>query len=90
MSDARPDSLFAASVQREPTFAVLSTEFVLSGDYAVDAWDLHPDGDRFILTRRAGSGQPAQEGEAPEADPERHLVVVNWFEELKAAMGVGR
>lgn len=78
-----------SSVQREPTFAVLSTEFVLSGDYSVDGWDLHPDGDRFMIARRARSGQPAEAGEALQTDPERYLVVVNWFEELRAAMGVG-
>ena len=83
-----PDSLFAATVEREPTFAVLSREFVLAGDYASPDWDLHPDGDRFIVPRIVGAGAAAGGGTAT-ADRERYLIVTNWFTELLAAVGEG-
>lgn len=82
-----PDSLFAAKITREPTFAVLSTEFLLSGDFNTGSWDLHPDGDRFIVSRTVRDAPGAEDGEG--ADPERHIVVVNWFTELRAKMGGG-
>ena len=50
--------------------------------------DLHPDGDRFITTRRVVSG-PDQDG-ALNVEPERHLIVTNWFTELLAAVGKER
>ena len=82
-----PDSLFAATVERAPTFAVLSTEFVLAGDFASPDWDLHPDGDRFIVTSIVGA-VPAGGG-TPTTQPERYLIVANWFTELLGAVGEG-
>jgi len=73
--DALIDTLFAARVQTEPAFAVLSREPVLTGSFVAEAWDLHPNGDRIVVVQTADL-----EGEGPE----RFLVVVNWFEELKA------
>jgi serine/threonine-protein kinase len=84
-----PDSLFAARVQREPTFAVLSTDFVLAGDYDGFNWDLHPDGDRFITVRLARGGTTSGDTDAS-GEPERHLIVTNWFTELLASAGEGR
>jgi serine/threonine-protein kinase len=82
-----PDSLFVGHVQREPTFSVVSTEFVLAGTYeAQGSWDLHPDGDRFVVARVVQLGQ-STEDDAVEA--ERHLIVTNWFTELLAAVGEG-
>jgi serine/threonine-protein kinase len=76
------DTLYAASVQREPTFAVLSRETLATGRYRDVAADLHPDGDRFIVPRLPGgdllTGQESTE---------RFLVVTNWFTELRAALG---
>jgi eukaryotic-like serine/threonine-protein kinase len=82
-----PDSLFAAHITREPTFAVLQREFLLSGDFSSFSWDLHPDGDRFIVPRLVQDGPTGEDGE--ETVPERHIVVVNWFTELRAKMGGG-
>ena len=45
---------------------------------------LHPDGDRFILAQNAGSGD-VEEGAA--AEPQRFILVTNWFEELRQRMG---
>jgi hypothetical protein len=53
---------------------------ILKGLYNPFNWSLHPDGDRFVTTRPATSAQPdAQAGGA--VARERHLIVVNWFEE---------
>ncbi len=46
--------------------------------------DLHPDGDRLVVPQDVAAGT-APEGAASE--PERFLVVVNWFEELRQRMG---
>jgi len=83
------DSLFAANVVLEPTFAVTSTEFVLSGDFTVNrGWDLHPDGDRFVIGRgTTASAAPQDAGAGPE--PYRHVIATNWFSELLALVGGG-
>jgi serine/threonine-protein kinase len=76
------DTLYAASVRRQPTFAVESIEAVFTGQWEQGDTDLHPEGDRWISARAAGSGNaPGQ------VEPERFLVVTNWFEELRAALG---
>jgi Tol biopolymer transport system component len=81
------DSLMRASVRTEPDFAVLSNELVVTGSFDLNGtWDLHPDGDRFIIAVPAAS---ADAEEAGEPEPTRHLAVVNWFAELRAARGGG-
>jgi serine/threonine-protein kinase len=78
------DSLMRAEVESEPTFAPVRTSTVLVGEYAVGTWDLHPDGDRIVIGRSAAT----QESD-DEARP-RYVLVVNWFEELRAALGGSR
>ena len=75
------DSLMRADVEREPTFAVIRTSTVLVGQYEVGTWDLHPDGDRIVIGRLTG-----REDAEDEARP-RYVLVVNWFEELRDALG---
>ena len=76
--------LVAARIERGPPFVVTSRETVLTGGYLNGSADLNPDGDRLIATLGAQTARTAS-GEA--AEPERFLVVVNWFEELKERMG---
>jgi serine/threonine-protein kinase len=78
------DSLMMASVQTRPTFRVLSTELVLSGDFEEATWDLHPDGDRMVVA--VSEGAATGEGAAT-VEPPVPLAVVNWFTELRAALG---
>jgi Tol biopolymer transport system component len=79
------DTLYAARLRLEPTPAVLSREPVMA--LQLTGGDLHPDGDRFIETVTAE--QAAQDvADSPPA-PERHFVVTNWFEELRARTGGG-
>ncbi len=42
---------------------------------------LHPDGDRFILALDVGTA------EEDASEPDRIIVVQNWFEELKRLVG---
>jgi serine/threonine-protein kinase len=79
------DTVFVARVQTEPSFAVLSTEVVLTGVYQGNTLDLHPDGDRLLMV--SDQGAPAAAGGTRVA--ERHIVVFNWFEELKERLGGG-
>jgi serine/threonine-protein kinase len=82
------DSLMRARVRTEPEFRVLSNELVLTGNFELTGtWDLHPAGDRFIIAVPAAD-VALEEGVEPE--PIRHLAVVNWFTELRAALGDGR
>ena len=73
------DTLWEARVQTDPTFAVLSREPVLARDYLPEFWDVHPDGDRFLVARSLDEG-----GEAAG----RHFqVVINFFEVLRERLG---
>ncbi len=79
-------TLMGARIQTGPPFVVTGTESILSGRYTPFSWSLHPEGDRFVVTQDVTSeSSDAQAGGAVEG--ERHLIVVNWFEELKQRMG---
>jgi serine/threonine-protein kinase len=80
------DTLFVARVQTDPSFAVLSTDVVLTGAYQGNTLDLHPDGDRLLIV----GNQVAPATDAGTPVPERHIVVFNWFEELKERLGEDR
>jgi serine/threonine-protein kinase len=80
-------SLYAARIQRDPSFAVVDQAELFALEGGLQQLDLHPDGQRFIGIRTAGSGGL----DTPE--PERHFIVTNWFEELRAKVeeaNVGR
>ena len=78
------DTLFSVAIERDPV-VVRQPEFVLATDIAgpVFNWDLHPDGERFLVMVADGGSAPTQ----GEPSPTRFLVVLNWFEELKARVG---
>ncbi len=81
-----PENLVAARIERGPPFVVLSRDTVLTGIYSTDHADLHPDGDRLVIPQNVGAaGSDAAADGAVE--PERFLVVVNWFEELLERVG---
>ncbi len=79
-------SLMGARVQRGPPFVVSATDSILQGSYLPGNWALHPDGDRIVVTQDLTSASPEAQTDGT-ASPERFLVVVNWFEELRQAMG---
>ena len=77
-------NLMRARVDRGPPFVVTATEVVLDeGPYNPLNSDLHPDGDRIAVIQRLTSASADQQGRSPE----RFLVVVNWFEELRERLG---
>jgi serine/threonine-protein kinase len=74
------DTLFRVQVVREPSVAVRAPEFVTVQQTAGrSAWDIHPDGKRFIVALQETEG-PGSAGGAPATS--RHVVVLNWFREL--------
>ena len=53
-------------------------------NYFRPASDLHPDGNRLVVAQVV-TATPAPAGE--DAQPERFLIVTNFFEELRQRMG---
>ncbi len=78
------DTLFSVAIERDPV-VVRQPEFVLAADIAgpLFNWDIHPDGEQFLVMVDDAGG--AATGGEP--SPTRFLVVLNWFEELKARVG---
>jgi serine/threonine-protein kinase len=76
------DTLYAARLQREPTFAVTSLEPLFAGDYSTASADLSPDGTRWAIPKAVGAAD-ATTG----VEPEKFFIVTNWFTELRAALG---
>jgi len=82
-------TLWAASIDRGPPFAVVSRDSVMAWPARTTApGDLHPDSDRFITTR-SGEAADASDGDGEGADDVRYFVVTNWFEEMRARLGGG-
>ncbi len=77
------NTLVAAHIERGPPFVVVSRDTVLTGAYNSRNSDLHPDGDRLVVVTPNVTTNTVT-GDAREP---RHLIVVNWFEELKERMG---
>jgi Tol biopolymer transport system component len=80
---APTDTLYAARVQHDPTFSVLSREPLFAGTYSQGGAALHPEGDRWAIPQRVAAA------EADDTGAERFLVVTNWFTELKETLGEG-
>ena len=75
---ATPDSLWASDIDAGAPIEVVRTRFVLAGHFRVTPgfWDLHPDGDRFVVERPLQEQIDAALAEAggPEQDePERAI-----------------
>jgi Tol biopolymer transport system component len=78
-------SLIATRIERGPPFVVTSRDTLMAGTWLTRDSDLHPDGDRWIISQEAGVPGGGAADEAPES--ERFLVVTNWFEELRERLG---
>ena len=74
------------AIERDPAVVVRQPELVLAIGFGTNFnnWDIHPDGERFLVTVFEESGAATAGGEP---SPTRFLVVLNWFEELKARVG---
>jgi len=77
------DAVMAVSVKTEPTFSKEGNPIeIFRGRYVGSprrgkAWDIHPDGKRFLMIKPPGISVSATEG------PRKINVIVNWLEELK-------
>ncbi len=77
------DAMMVVSVEDEPGFlagrpeVLFSGEYLFSGPVRSPAYDISPDGQRFLMQKKVA-------GENDEIDEQTMLIVVeNWFEELK-------
>ena len=69
-------------IEREPAVVVRPPQLFLTASVSGrTTWDVHPDGDRFLVVL------PGQASAGSEESDERYLVVLNWFEELKQRVG---
>jgi WD40-like Beta Propeller Repeat len=79
-------TIMAAEVQLEPNFQVRETRVVLEG--VRGGFDVHPDGERLVIE----DVLPQNATTTGEAAPQSFVVVLNWFDEVRAALeaaGVG-
>ena len=75
-------TLVAARIQRNPVPVVLSTDSLFSMVLSLLPFQgsgLHPDGDRWIVATSVGTA----EAEGGASEPQRLIMVTNFFEELK-------
>ena len=74
-------TFMAARIQRDPVPGVVSTDslFTMTSIFEPSSGsDLHPDGDRWIVAQTVGTGP-----EGGVSEPERLIMVTNFFEELR-------
>ena len=79
------DSLFRVRVERTPAIVVRAPEFLLAAAISISPrnWDLHPDGKRFVVAVPDVT-PPSAASTGGSAPLSRHLVVLNWFAQLRA------
>jgi dipeptidyl aminopeptidase/acylaminoacyl peptidase len=78
------DSTMAVPVEtRGSEFKYGTPKLLFRGTYG-DFWDVHPDGNRFLMLK------PAKiiNADAGESIPHKIIIVLNWFEELKERVRV--
>ncbi len=87
-------------VESEPTFKAGKPERLFEGRYIgfwLDngtPWDIHPDGDRFLMMKGTVATEEESVEEAPpkeeptDEEPLKINIIVNWFEELKERVPV--
>ena len=68
---------------RGSEFEYGTPKLLFRGTYG-DFWDVHPDGNRFLMLK------PAKiiNADAGESIPHKIIIVLNWFEELKERVRV--
>jgi hypothetical protein len=76
------DTVFAVPVDRTSGVVIREREarFVAN----MQNWDLHPDGEQFVVAVNSSAGAA---GNADASEEDRYLVVLNWFEELRERVG---
>ncbi len=84
-----PAALVAARLRLQPTPVVLSRDTLFAGrTYYRPATDLHPDGNRMIVGHlNLALNLTGDSAGDSDSEPERFIVITNWFEELRERMG---
>ena len=90
------DSFIAVEVETEPAFKIGNSVVLFKGRYArnPDAnecvlWDIHPDGNRFLMVKPPATAADESTEEEPAPTPQPKItVILNWFEELKELVPV--
>ena len=73
----------AVDFRTEPTFNLSSVPGMLFENPQYGAWDIHPDGSRFVVVKSQG----AEESPVGDIAPAEVYIVTDWFEELRDRMG---
>ena len=79
-----PDAIMAVSVKTDPTLTLDTPKSLFPNNY-IGQFDIHPDGQRFLMMKHVASSddQTALERLC------KINIVLNWFEELKGQVPVG-
>jgi serine/threonine protein kinase/Tol biopolymer transport system component len=79
------DAVVAVPVKTDPVFSREAAKILFRGTYAsswpFDAWDIHPDGKRFLMIKQTAANTAA-------TGSPRINIVLNWLEELKQRVPV--
>jgi serine/threonine-protein kinase len=76
------DTLYRARVELTPTVTFGAPEVMYATDLdGISNWDLHPDGNRFVIIVPQGGGNPQRSNSG--VATMRYLVTLNWFDELR-------
>ena len=87
------DASMVVPVETDPTFSPgnpeilyqgISYDFSLPNIITLTPWDIHPDGDRFLMIKPSGTTAD----ESATEEPRKIIIVQNWFEELKERVPV--
>lgn len=84
-------TLWSARIRRDPAIVVARDSLFTTSIQPGETWDLAPDGNHLLFTQTVAASADA-DGRAigGEAQPERFLVVTNWFQELRERVEGGR
>ncbi|MHB1068965.1 MAG: protein kinase domain-containing protein [Gemmatimonadaceae bacterium] len=79
------DTLYRVRISRTPSVAVAAPDVVATLDMdGVSNWDLHPDGRRFVASvATTGTTTPSASSGGSGMAATRHLILQNWFSELR-------
>jgi Tol biopolymer transport system component len=90
-------SLMAVEVETEPTFKKVKTNSLFkTTDIGLDTramvqghYDISPDGNRFLMLKNVETAEEESRAEETTAsEPNKIIIVTNWFEELKKRVPV--
>jgi serine/threonine protein kinase/Tol biopolymer transport system component len=72
-----PEGIMAVTVDTERAFKLETPKTIFTGQH-LEAWDISPDGKRFLMLKPIA----AMDDESTARGPHKINIVLNWFEEL--------